>query len=90
MQLPRYIHPQCPNPEKNTIEKIKCSWTIAYAGEYCEDSVFKGMYSLLTCQQICSEDSNCAYIDYDPTSGCYHAPYCQNRQAFENSNVIFD
>ena len=48
-----------------------------------------GMLSLLTCQQLCVEDSNCAYVDYDPTSGCYHSEYCQHRNSFENSNVPF-
>ena len=89
VELPRYIHPECPNPEKNAIEKIKCNYQVVYAGHYCEDSIFQGMYSLLTCEQLCTEDPDCYYIDYDPTSGCYHSSYCQSRQPFENSNVKF-
>ena len=45
------------------------------------------MISLGSCQAKCVEDPSCAYVDYDPTSGCYHSEFCQEKSSFVNSNI---
>ena len=53
LQSPVYMHRDCPNPDRNTIEKDYCVWKVAYGQEYCTDSVYQGMYSLLKCKRSC-------------------------------------
>jgi hypothetical protein len=33
---PRYMHSDCPNPERNTIEPVSCNWEVVFGEQFCE------------------------------------------------------
>jgi hypothetical protein len=87
LESPRYLHEDCPNTSDKAIERLKCRYRKLYRKQYCDDSIFIGLISLATCEARCTSDSTCTYVDYDPTSGCYHSQNCITQIDYENANV---
>ena len=46
-KLPSNMHHECPSLGGNVIKKPKCGWRILYAGQYCDDSISKGIILLM-------------------------------------------
>ena len=47
------------------------------------------MVSLSQCKAQCHADAECVFVDYDPSSGCFHSKHCQATTEFENAKIFY-